>query len=57
MLTRPIVLLLNLDLTEPVDIYSAWVDAADDAEKEIAPVRPRPAAGGRRQVQYASDDE
>jgi len=21
------------DLTEPIDIYSEWIDAADDAEK------------------------
>ena len=23
------------DLTEPIDIYSEWIDAADDAEKTL----------------------
>ena len=44
---KPIVRLLHLscwlgidcsrvDLTEPIDIYSEWIDAADAAEKEAA---------------------
>jgi transcription elongation factor Elf1 len=48
------------DLTEAVDIYSMWVDAADEAEKEQVSTRPRPAASGRRPEYSAaavSDDE
>ena len=26
----------RVDLTEPIDIYSEWIDAADAAEKEAA---------------------
>ncbi|KAF8978099.1 hypothetical protein BDQ17DRAFT_1394831 [Cyathus striatus] len=47
-------------LTEPIDIYSEWIDAADAAERE-AHVNRRPAASSSRQVRVAasvdSDDD
>jgi hypothetical protein len=35
------------DLTEAVDIYAEWIDAADAAQKDEAPVR-RPVASSSR---------
>lgn len=51
------------DLTEPIDIYSEWIDAADAAQREergggsstqAAPT-PRPAA--RARIESPSEDE
>ena len=48
------------DLTEPIDIYSEWIDAADAAERETTPTR-RPAASSSRPapaaVSFGSDEE
>ena len=48
-----------LDLTEPIDVYSAWIDAADAAQREIdAEERRRYASGSRpRQRVEGSDEE
>ncbi|KAI0709345.1 hypothetical protein C8Q76DRAFT_743071 [Earliella scabrosa] len=46
-------------LTEPIDIYSEWIDAADAAEKEASSVR-RPVASSSRPARapsVGSDDE
>lgn len=47
------------DLTEPIDIYSEWIDAADAAERAAG--APRPVATSSRAanapVNYGSDDE
>ncbi|KXN89242.1 hypothetical protein AN958_05996 [Leucoagaricus sp. SymC.cos] len=45
-------------LTEPIDIYSEWIDAADAAQREEAPRRPA-ASSSRvaRAPAYDSDDE
>ena len=49
-----------LDLTEPIDIYSEWIDAADAAQKE-GHVPRRPTASSSRPVPAAlsvgSDDD
>ena len=47
------------DLTEPIDVYSAWIDAADAAQREIdAEERRRYASGSRpRQRVEGSDEE
>ncbi|KAF5357928.1 hypothetical protein D9756_001557 [Leucocoprinus leucothites] len=46
-------------LTEPIDIYSEWIDAADAAQREEVPRRP--AASSSRSTArvpaYDSDDE
>jgi transcription elongation factor Elf1 len=48
------------DLTEPIDIYSEWIDAADAAQREEQTPR-RPAASSSRPVpapaSVDSDDE
>jgi transcription elongation factor Elf1 len=46
------------DLTEPIDIYSEWIDAADAAQREDPPRRPT-ASSSRvaRAPAYDSDDE
>lgn len=48
----------DADLTEPVDIYSEWIDAADAAQKDTQ-VHRRPAASSSRLAPAApsSDDE
>ncbi|KAJ3559111.1 hypothetical protein NM688_g533 [Phlebia brevispora] len=47
------------DLTEPIDIYSEWIDAADAAERQAG--APRQAASSSRTanapINYGSDDE
>ncbi|TFY64022.1 hypothetical protein EVJ58_g2904 [Rhodofomes roseus] len=46
-------------LTEPIDIYSEWIDAADAAEKETLTNR-RPTVGSSRSapaVNFGSDNE
>lgn len=46
------------DLTEPIDIYSEWIDAADAAQREDAPRRP--AASSSRVARgptYDSDED
>ncbi|KAI0928538.1 hypothetical protein AcW1_005751 [Taiwanofungus camphoratus] len=46
-------------LTEPIDIYSEWIDAADAAEKEAISSR-RPVASSSRAapaVSFGSDNE
>ncbi|KAI0035072.1 Elf1-domain-containing protein [Vararia minispora EC-137] len=47
-------------LSEPIDVYSEWIDAADEAEKETLSQR-RPAASSSRSRPAAppsvSDDE
>jgi transcription elongation factor Elf1 len=50
--------LSSTDLTEPIDIYSEWIDAADAAQREDPPRRP--AASSSRVARapvYDSDDE
>ena len=47
------------DLTEPIDIYSEWIDAADAAEKEASSTR-RPVASSSRPARapsVGSDDD
>ena len=47
-----------VDLTEPIDIYSEWIDAADAAERQAT--GSRPAASSSRHapaVNFGSDDE
>ena len=47
-----------VDLTEPIDIYSEWIDAADAAERQAS--GSRPAAASSRHgpaVNFGSDDE
>ena len=56
------ILNLHADLTEPVDIYSEWIDAADAAQKEDEghPAPRRPAASSSRAAPAPaaySDDE
>ena len=47
-----------VDLTEPVDIYSEWIDAADAAQKETTPLRPATSSKtAPRAAAPASDDE
>lgn len=49
----------DIDLTEPIDIYSEWIDAADAAEKEAISSR-RPVASSSRAapaVSFGSDNE
>lgn len=55
---RDRVLKFPLDLTEPIDIYSEWIDAADAAQREDPPRRPA-ASSSRvaRAPAYDSDDE
>jgi transcription elongation factor Elf1 len=36
-----------IDLTEPIDIYSEWIDAADAAEQEAKVNRPIPTISRR----------
>lgn len=46
------------DLTEPIDIYSEWIDAADAAERQAS--GSRPATSSTRQapaVNFGSDEE
>ncbi|KAI0079936.1 Elf1-domain-containing protein [Panus rudis PR-1116 ss-1] len=46
-------------LTEPIDIYSEWIDAADAAERDALSTR-RPAASSSRHqpaVNFGSDEE
>ncbi|KAJ3489069.1 hypothetical protein NLI96_g2383 [Meripilus lineatus] len=47
-------------LTEPIDIYSEWIDAADAAENQAATTARRPAASSSRShpsAVFGSDDE
>ncbi|RDX56660.1 Elf1-domain-containing protein [Polyporus arcularius HHB13444] len=45
-------------LTEPIDIYSEWIDAADAAEKEATTTRRPVASSSRpRAPSVGSDDE
>lgn len=50
-----------LDLTEPIDVYSEWIDAADAAQKATNDDdfdRIAPSSGSRaRQRAEASDDD
>lgn len=50
-----IVLIPAIDLTEPVDIYSEWIDAADAAQ-ETQPVR-KPIASSSRTRPPAPDSD
>jgi hypothetical protein len=56
----PTVNLQPSDLTEPIDIYSEWIDAADAAQREEQVAR-RPVASSSRPVpapaSVDSDDE
>jgi transcription elongation factor Elf1 len=48
----------SIDLTEPIDIYSEWIDAADAAQREDAPRRPVASSSrAARAPAYDSDDE
>ncbi|KAJ6502504.1 hypothetical protein C8R45DRAFT_1060717 [Mycena sanguinolenta] len=44
-------------LTEPVDIYSEWIDAADAAQNDAPAVRPAAASSSRPVAAAASDDD
>ncbi|KAI0818741.1 Elf1-domain-containing protein [Irpex lacteus] len=46
-------------LTEAIDIYSEWIDAADAAERQAAGHRPAAASSSRGApaVSFGSDDE
>ncbi|KAJ7343438.1 transcription elongation factor Elf1 like-domain-containing protein [Mycena albidolilacea] len=44
-------------LTEPVDIYSAWIDAADAAQQDTPATRPAAASSSRPVAAAASDDD
>ena len=50
---------LDLDLTEPIDIYSEWIDAADAAQREEPPRRSvaSTSRGITRAPAYESDDD
>jgi hypothetical protein len=49
---------LHSDLTEPIDIYSEWIDAADAAQREEPPRRPVASSSrAARAPAYDSDDE
>lgn len=53
-----LLLTLSLDLTEAVDIYSEWIDAADAAQKEEEENLPRrPAASSSRPAPAAADSD
>ncbi|KAF5315858.1 hypothetical protein D9611_004709 [Ephemerocybe angulata] len=43
-------------LTEPVDIYSEWIDAADAAQREEEHVPRRPTASSSRPAPIAAED-
>ncbi|KAJ6630824.1 transcription elongation factor Elf1 like-domain-containing protein [Mycena sp. CBHHK59/15] len=43
-------------LTEPVDIYSEWIDAADAAQRDEPAVRPAAASSSRPVAAAASED-
>ena len=48
------------DLTEPIDIYSEWIDAADAAEREAITTSRRPVASSSKAqpaVSFGSDEE
>ena len=47
--------MLFLDLTEPIDIYSEWIDAADAAQREDAPRRGGGSSSAHRPVQATPD--
>lgn len=49
-----------LDLTEAIDIYSEWIDAADAAERDAVSPSRRPTASSSRAapaVNFGSDEE
>ena len=49
---------IRTDRTEPIDIYSEWIDAADAAEKEATTTRRPVASSSRpRAPSIGSDDE
>lgn len=46
------------DLTEPIDVYSEWIDAADAAERQATGHRPAAASSSRHAaVSFGSDEE
>ena len=47
------------DLTEPIDVYAEWIDAADAAQREVTEGRRAGGSGSRtpRVRAEASDDE
>ena len=51
--------LLRVDLTEAIDIYSEWIDAADAAQNEAPPRRPTASSSraAPRAAAPASDDD
>ncbi|KAJ7172430.1 transcription elongation factor Elf1 like-domain-containing protein [Mycena filopes] len=44
-------------LTEPVDIYSEWIDAAEAAQHDAPAARPAAASSSRAAAAAASDSE
>ena len=46
----------SVDLTEPIDIYSEWIDAADAAEKEASTSTRRAVASSSRAPRAPSVD-
>lgn len=44
------------DLTEPVDIYSEWIDATEAAQHDAPAVRPAAASSSRAVAAAASED-
>ena len=54
----PLILYITADLTEPIDIYSEWIDAADAAQNEPPPRRPTASSSrAQRAAAPASDDD
>ena len=54
-----LILLVSIDLTEAIDIYSEWIDAADAAQNEAPPRRPAASSSraAPRGAAPASDDD
>ena len=50
-------LVCHSDLTEPIDIYSEWIDAADAAEKQATASRPTASSSRHAPVNFGSDAE
>jgi transcription elongation factor Elf1 len=49
---------ITADLTEPIDIYSEWIDAADAAQNDPPPRRPTASSSrAQRAAAPASDDD
>ena len=45
----------SIDLTEPIDVYSEWIDAADAAQRDEHVPRRTAASSSNRPVQVTGD--